>query len=468
MRRFVAGLAAAALLSLAAPRAHAQLFHTQSFTLPNGLQVVLVESHRTPAVSNMVFYKVGADDEVPGKTGLAHMLEHMMFQGTKTVAPNQFSAQVSAMGGEDNAYTTADYTTFFQQIGSSHLELVLKLEADRMQNLNPQAAQFATEHQAVLEELRMRVENSPDAELFEQMEAALFLNAPYHHPVIGWRSEVEGLTLDDVKGWYSRWYAPNNAILAVSGDVTLDKLKQLATQYFGPIPKKVLPPRVNLVEPTPIAARTVELRDPNVHEPEWSRLYIAPSYSVGDRQSVYALQLLASIMGGGSTSRLYRGLVLTGKQAVAASAEYDPEARSLGTFSIGATPAPGTDLTALSAAIDQQVKNILTNGVTPEEVARAKQRFATRLAYIQDSYSAGARVVGTALASGETVEDVESWPQRVAAVTADQVNAAAKQVLRDERSVTGRLLPGTGANATTAEQPPSGPPPSPDMLRQLR
>lgn len=468
MRIAIVGLAAALAL-LALRPAQAQMFNPESFTLSNGLQVVLAGNHRAPAVAVMLYYKVGADDEVPGKTGLAHMVEHMMFQGTTDVPPDEFSRRIAAVGGEDNAFTTADYTAFTETIGSDHLDLVLRLEADRMANLDPRPAQFATEHQAVLEELRMRVDDSPDAMLYQQMEAALFLNSPYHHPVIGWRSEVEGLTIEDVRAFYRRWYAPNDAVLAVSGNVTAAAFRPLVERYFGPIASKVLPPRPQLEEPVPIASRIVELRDPNVHQPDWSRLYLAPSYVQGDRYMVYPLQLLAEIIGSGTTSRLYRGLVVDRKVAVDASADYDPEARSLGVFSLYATPAPGVGLDALDAAMDDEVQGILVNGVTPEEVARAKARIAIRLAYMRDSYQAGARTLGPALASGETVAEVEQWPQHIAAVTADQVNAAAHAVLRDERGVTGRLLPATAATATTAERPSTGAPPSAaDLGKQMR
>lgn len=437
-------------LGLALPLpALAQVFNPETFTLRNGMQVVVIPNHRVPVVSHMVWYKVGSADEVAGKTGLAHMVEHMMFKGTKTVPAGEFSRLVAQNGGRDNAFTTADYTAFFQNVAVDKLELVMKLESDRMAHLALKDTDFQPERQVVLEERRMRVENSPDSLLAEQMEADLFLNSSYHHPVIGWRTDIEHYKLDDVVAFHQRWYAPNNAVLVVSGDITAAQLKPLAEKYYGSIPARPVPQRVRAEEPPPVAARTVELRDPDVHQPSWSRDYLAASYHQGDTQDAYPLQVLAELLGDGATSRLYKSLVVEQNLAADASADYDPASLGYSQFGVYATPRPGVGMEDLQRAVVAQLQAVAQKGVTDEEVARAKQRLRASVAYARDSFHTGARVLGQALTTGESVADVEAWPQRIEAVTTEQVNKAARDVLRDERSVTGLLLPAGPGEATT-------------------
>jgi len=460
---------AIALLILAfsqATPAAAQVFDAESFTLANGLEVVAVANHRAPVVSSMIWYKVGSADEEPGKSGLAHMVEHMMFKGTKTVAPGMFSHLVAENGGRDDAFTSFDYTAFYQDIAVDRLPEVLRLEADRMTNLSLHEKDFAPEHQVVLEELRMRVDNSPGGKLNEQMNASLFLNAPYHHPVIGWRSEVEHFTLADVIAFQRRWYAPNNAILVVSGDITAAQLKPIVEKYFGPLPRRKLPPRVRLDEPPPLAARTVVLRDPNVHQPDWNRLYLAPSYSTGDTKYTYALEVLAEVIGADSSSRLYRHLVIEQKLASEVWAGYSPESLGPTSFDFYASPNPGVDLDKLGAAMDAEILDLVDKGVAADEVERAKTKLRAQVAYARDSYQTGARVLGSALATGRTVADVQEWPQRIAAVTPELVNEAARAVLRDLRSVTGLLLPARPGEEASGGNAPEQP--IPELGRSLR
>ncbi|HXP96480.1 MAG TPA: pitrilysin family protein, partial [Telmatospirillum sp.] len=406
-------------------------------------------NHRVPVVSHMLWYKVGSADEVAGKTGLAHMLEHMMFKGTKTVPAGAFSQLVASNGGRDNAFTTADYTAFYQNVAADKLDLVMKLEADRMTNLSLKDQDFQPERQVVLEERRMRIENEPEALLEEQIEAALFLNSPYHHPVIGWRNEIEKYTLSDIVDFHRRWYAPNNAVLLVSGDITAARLKPLAEKYYGVIPSRPVPLRQRTEEPPPVAARTVDMRDPDVHQPNWERLYLAPSYHSGETKYAYPLQVLAEILGGGTTSRLYKTLVVDQKIAVSAAAGYDPGSIGLSSFSFEASPRSGVSVENLQAAMVAEIQSVATQGVRAEEVDQAKSRLQTAIVYAKDSYASGARVLGAALCTGESVADVEAWPERIAAVTPDLVNEAARQILRDERAVTGRLLPSDPNDATT-------------------
>ena len=440
-----------ALLYVLATPAAAQVFRPATFTLANGLEVVVIPSHRVPVVSQTLCYKVGAADERPGKTGLAHMLEHMMFKGTPTVPAGMFSDLVAVNGGEENAVTDSDDTCYYQNIAADRLALVMRLEADRMAHLAPRPESFATEHQVVLEELRMRIENQPEALLDQQVDAALFLNSPYHNPVIGWRPEVEKLTLADVLAFHRRWYAPNNAVLVVAGDVSPEGVRRLAETYYGVVPRRAVPRRTRRAEPKPVAARTVTLRDPSVHQPEWTRLYLAPSYHQGATEQAYPLQVLAEILGDGETSRLYRSLVVERKVAVAASAAYDPDALGVTSFALAATPAQGVTPQALGEAAAEVVASVAGGGITADEVERAKTRLRASVAYARDSYVAAARMMADSVATGSRVSDVEAWPERIAAVTPAEVAAAARAVLRDEGSVTGLLLPTGPAAAGTPE-----------------
>ncbi|PKU22042.1 M16 family metallopeptidase [Telmatospirillum siberiense] len=463
---FIAGLSIVA----SATAVRAQIFNPETFTLKNGMQVVVIPNHRVPVLSHMVYYKVGAADETPGKTGLAHMVEHMMFKGTKAVPAGVFSQLVAKNGGRDNAFTTADFTAYYQNVAADKLELVMKLESDRMANLSLKDADFLPERQVVIEERRMRIDNAPAARLNEQLEASLFLNSPYHHPVIGWRNEIEKYTLADVVDFHHRWYAPNNAILLVSGDITVARLKPLAEKYYGVIPARAVPPRQRTEEPPPIAARTVELRDPEVHQPNWQRLYLAPSYLSGETRFAYPLQILGEILGGGSTSRLYRSLVVERKLAAMASAGYDPGSLGPTSFSFDASPLPGISMEDLQAAMLAQIRSVVTDGVSAGEVEQAKRRLQTSIVYAKDSYSAGARVLGAALAGGRRIADAEAWPQRIAAVSTDEVNEAARFVLRDEGVVTGLLLPSDPLSADARAATPDPTPKVPAGMpgRELR
>ena len=441
-------------LSAFAP-AQARLFDPETFTLANGMEVVVIPNHRTPIVTHMVWYKVGAADEVPGKSGLAHLLEHLMFKGTPTVPVGEFSKIVARNGGRDNAFTTSDFTAFFQNVAVDKLELVMKMEADRMKNLVLDEANFRTELAVVQEERRSRVDNNPAALLAEQMDAALFLNSPYHRPVIGWEQEIAGLTREDALAFYHRWYAPNNAILVVAGDVDAATVRPLAEKYYGGLERSDLPARALTHEPPSRAARRVTLTDARVGQPSWSRLYLAPSARAGDKTLTAPLEVLAEALGGGATSRLYRVLVVERGLAASASADYDPTALDLATFRIGVTPRPGVGLDKLEAVVDQELEHILKGGIPAAEVERAKSHLVAGSAYARDSLHTGAQVLGEALAVGEDVADVESWPERIAAVTPEQVARAAASVLDAKASVTGLLLP--DPKAPPGARPPMSP-----------
>jgi zinc protease len=429
-----------ATIALARP-ASAQVFNPETFTLANGLQVVVIANHRSPIVTHMVWYKTGAADEAWGKSGIAHFLEHLMFRGTREIAPGEFSKIVARNGGRDNAFTSYDYTGYFQNVSRDRLELVMKMEADRMAGLALTDAVVDPERDVILEERRQVVENRPGSLLREQMNAALFLNHPYGRPIIGWEHEMRGLRRADAVAWYETHYTPNNAILIVAGDITVADLQPLAEKYYGPVASRAVPPRMRPQEPAPRAARRIELKDPRVAQAAVTRSYLAPSYAAGQTEHAYALQVLAELLGGAATSRLNRTLVLEQQVATGAGAWYDPTALDLGTFGVSASARTGVEIDKVEAALDAQIQKLLTEGASEDEVERAKSRMRAAAVYARDSLSTGARVIGAALTTGQTIADVEAWPQRIGAVTAAQVNAAARAILQPERSVTGLLLP---------------------------
>ncbi len=419
----------------------AGVFNPDTFTLDNGLEVVVLQNHRAPVVTHMVWYKVGAADEPPGRSGIAHFLEHLMFKGTKTRAAGEFSEIISRHGGRENAFTSHDYTAYFQTIAKEHLPQMMELEADRMVNLVITEGEVLPEREVVLEERRSRTDNNPAAILREQVNATAYLNHPYRRPIIGWEHEVRALTVDDIRAFHRRWYAPNNAILVVAGDVIPEEVRVLAERYYGPIPTGPVPQRARPQEPPQRAARQVVYRDPRVRQSTWSRSYLAPSYVRGDTVHAYPLEILSEILGRGATSRLYRSLVVEQGIAVSAGVWYSPNNRGPSRFGFYASPRPGVDQTTLKTGVEGQIAALLENGVTVEEVARAKSRLRADLVYARDSLRAGARALGSALAAGRTVADVESWPDRIDAVTVEQVNAAARAVFRADSSVTAQLLP---------------------------
>jgi zinc protease len=425
-----------------APPAAAKLFDAQGFTLPNGLQVVVIPNHRAPIVTQMVYYKVGAADEVIGKSGAAHFLEHLMFRGTKTVPPGQFSRIVAENGGEDNAFTTHDYTAFFQNVAADRLELVMKLEADRMANLVIDDKVVTPEREVIIEERRMRIDNNPSALFDEQLDTALYLHHPYRIPTIGWENEMHGLTTKDEQDFYKRWYAPNNAVVVIAGDASVAEVKALAEKYYGVIPARPVPVRHRVEEPPKVAAAVLTMKSPRVSEVEWSRQWLAPSYLRGETKYAYPLQVLAEVLGGSAASPLYKGLVIDKGLALSATAYYDPNQFDLTTFGFEATLKNGVSVQDFEAALDGIVKAALDTGITADQVERAKQRMIDDAIYARDSLSGPARIVGTALALGRTLDEVQSWPDKIGAVTPDQVREAAKAVIRNDIAVTGILMPG--------------------------
>lgn len=440
-------LPAAILLSFA-NLANAQVFNPTTFELDNGMQVAVIENHRAPVVTHMVWYKVGAADEPAGKSGIAHYLEHLMFKGTETRASGEFSQIIADLGGRENAFTSQDYTGYFQTISPQHLGLMMELEADRMTGLILTDEIIEPERRVILEERLSRTENNPRSLLSEQVAAATWLNHPYRLPIIGWAHEIEILSRADLESFYETWYAPNNAVLVVSGDVDPQEVFRLAQETYGKIPPKPLPPRTRSAEPPQLAPREVVMRDARVDQPAWSRRYLAPSYVAGDTAHAYALELLSEIIGGGTTSRIYRSVVVDQSLAASAGAWYSPGNLDLTTFGVWFSPRPGVSVETVREAMDDQIANVVKNGVSADELERAKQRLIDSAIFARDSVAGPARVLGAALASGQMVADVEAWPDRIRAVTVEQVNAAAREIFNENRSTTGVLMPAEGDSRT--------------------
>lgn len=442
----IGALISMAMLASWYNQAVAAVFNPESFTLSNGMQVVVITNRRAPIVAHMVWYKVGAADEAEGKSGIAHFFEHLMFKGTKTVPPGEFSKIVARNGGSDNAFTTHDYTAYFQKVARDKLELVMKLEADRMTNLVLTDAEVLPERDVVLEERRSRTDNNPRAQLYEAARAALFLNHPYRAPVIGWKHEIEQLNTKDALEFYREFYVPNNAILIVAGDVTAAELRPLAEKYYGRIERGPDIVRKRVSEPPQLASRRVELSSPRVGQINWGKSFIAPSYRTAKGGEAYALQILAEILGGSSTSRLYRSLVIEKGLAASAGAWYSPNRLDHGIFGFSLTPRPGTDLSIAESALAVEIDRVLKEGVTSVEIDRAKKSLVAGAVYARDSLSAAPNIIGSALATGQTIESFEAWPDRIRAVTLQEVNDAARSILVDARSVTSVLRPKRAAS----------------------
>jgi len=434
-------LTLASFVIVLAAAAEAQRFNTESFTIPNGLQVVVLPNHRVPAVTQMVWYKTGAADDPRGKSGIAHFLEHLMFKGTRANPGAAFSALIAQNGGRDNAFTTEDYTVFHETVAKDRLDLAMRLEADRMTGLVLDDSAVLPERDVILEERRMRIDNDPSALLREQAIAGLYLNASYHNPTIGWEHEMRGLGTADALAFYRDWYAPNNAILIVAGDVESAEVKTLAERHFGPIAARSVPPRLRLEEPPHYAPIRLEMKSPRAAQPSWRRFYLAPSYRAGATQHVYALQVLAEILAGSADSLLHKTLVLDKKLALSVGTGYSPSALGLAEFGVYATPKPGVAIADIEAAVDAELHRVLEHGVEAAEVAQAARRMQASAIYSQDSLSGPANIVGTALAIGRSLDEVAAWPDRIGAVTPAEVAAAARAVLVERNSATGILLP---------------------------
>jgi zinc protease len=446
-------LAASLLVALVlfTPRAFAQATLTsdppETFTLQNGLQVLVIQDHRTPVVTQMVWYKVGSADETPGKSGLAHFLEHLMFKGTAKHPEGEFSKTVLKVGGNENAFTSVDYTGYFQRVPREQLKTMMEFEADRMTGLILKDENVLPERDVVLEEYNMRVANNPEARLAEQIMAALYLNHPYGRPVIGWHHEIEKLDREMALEFYHRFYAPNNAILVIAGDTDAKEVRPLAEATFGKVePQPAIPVRrIRPQEPEPVAPRTVTLADPHVEQPSVKRYYLAPSATTAAAGESAALDVLAQLLGSGSNSYLYRALVVDRPLAVAASAAYQSTSLDPTQFWISVSPRPGVEFSTVEQIVDTVIADVVQNPIRAEDLERVKTQLIAEAIYAQDNQATLARWYGGGLSTGLSVEDIRSWPDRIRAVTAAQVRDAARKWLEKKRSVTGYLIKDTAA-----------------------
>ncbi|GGH11717.1 peptidase M16 [Alsobacter metallidurans] len=421
--------------------AHGEGPQVSDFKLANGLEVVVIPDHRTPVVTHMIWYRNGSADDPIGKSGIAHFLEHLMFKGTASHPQGEFSNIVAELGGQENAFTSLDYTAYYQRVAKEHLGAMMELEADRMSNLVLSDDVVAPERDVVLEERRMRVETDPGAQLGESVASALFTHHPYGIPIIGWMHEIEKLDRTDALDFYKRFYTPENAILVVAGDVTADEVRALAETTYGRVPAHgQAPNRQRPQEPETRAYRRVSLADPKVEQPSLQQAFLAPSYSTAEPGDAEALDVLTQILGAHATGRLHRRLVMEKRVAVAAGAWYQGTAVDRTRVVLYAVPRPGVSLEDLETEIEATVADLVANGVDAKELERAKTRLIADTVYAQDSQASLARIYGSTLATGGRVQDVARWPQDIETVTAEAVRQAAARWLPPRRCVSGYLV----------------------------
>jgi len=439
MLRYARNAALFALLLPAAAQAETSGKVTD-FKLDNGMQVVVVEDHRAPVVQHMLWYRAGSADEPKGSSGVAHFLEHLLFKATDTLEAGEFSAVVAANGGRDNAFTSYDYTAYFQRIAADRLGLMMTMEADRMKNIQLTPENIATERDVIIEERNQRTENNPQALFGEQISAAQYLNHRYGTPVIGWMHEMQELDLDDALGFYELYYSPNNTVLVVSGDVTPEEVRALAEEHYGPIPLNPdLPERLRTEEPRQNAERRVIYRDARVAQPYVYRSYLVPERDTGAQETAAALTMLAEILGGGTTSFLTEKLQFDTQTATYTTAGYSGVSLDDTTFRMIVVPTPGVSLEEGEAALDQALVDFMEAGVDADQLERIKLQLRASEIYAQDNVDGIANRYGRALTSGLTIQDVVAWPDILDAVTADDIMQAAT-LLRREASVTGWLM----------------------------
>lgn len=440
--RFVAACAALLCLCVADAR---ELPRPETFTLSNGMQVVVITDRRAPVVTHMVWYRVGAADEPRGRSGIAHFFEHLMFKGTREIPPGEFSRIVARNGGDDNAFTSWDYTAYFERISRDRLELVMRMEADRMRNLRFTDETFLAERDVIVEERRQRVDNNPNAVMNERMRAMLYPHHPYGTPIIGWLHEIQTLDRESAEQFYRTWYAPNNAILVVAGDIDAATLRPIAERTYGRLrPTRNLPARTWVQDPPDVGPMRLIHRDEKVRQPSMQRYYRSISYATDQGRQAHALDVAVEILGGSRTSRLYRILVEERGIAVGAGASAQTSGLGGGMISIGAMPAEGVSLETLEAAVDEVLADYLLNGPTEEELARAKSSLTAAAIYARDDQRSLANIFGASLAQGESIDDIINWPADIEAVTREEVITIARESFDPNRSVTGWLLPPEG------------------------
>lgn len=426
------------LLGWSHSAAQAEVFER---TLANGLKVVVKEDHRAPVVVQQIWYKAGSMDESTGTTGVAHVLEHMMFKGTKAVPAGEFSKRIAAAGGRENAFTSTDYTAYFQQLHKSQLPLAMKLESDRMQNLNLTAKEFSKEIKVVMEERRMRTDDEPQSLMNEIMMSTIYQEHPYHNPVIGWMSDLQVLTVNDAKVWYNRWYAPNNATLVIAGDVKPGEVFALAQRYYGAIPKHVLPTRRNYTEPQQVGIKRLVVKAP-AELPQLVMAYHTPTLK-NPRQDwkPYALDMLAGVLDGNESARLNKHLVREQQVASAAGASYDSTSRGPSLFTLDATPSTGKTVQDVEAALREEIALLVKDGVSEDELKRVKAQVMAGEVYKRDSVFYQAMQIGQLESIGLGYQAIPVMLEKLQAVTAEQVQQVAKEFLQDDNLTVAVLDP---------------------------
>ena len=427
--------------SLLIPHIASASLEAEVYTLKNEMKVVLIPNHKAPVISHMVWYRVGAQDEPRGKSGLAHFLEHLLFKGTAKNGPGEFSRKISQFGGVNNAFTSQDFTVYYENIAKEKLELVMDLESDRMENLLFLEDIIEKERQVILEERNMRIENNPTALLGEKMRATLFQNHPYGIPIIGWKHEIETLSLEDIRNFYLQNYAPNNATLVISGDIDINKVKPLIEKYYEGIRPADIQPRTQIKEPPHLAKRTLTLSHPNVQNERFFRYYIAPSVISKEDENIYAISLLSRLLGESITSTLYTELVEKQKIAVAVNSYFDDLAKGPSVFSVSATPAPGVSLDRLEKAIDNILTNVQKNGFDNEMIERNKELMIADTIYAQEDLKTLAYIYGQVISLGLPTTYVTEWADHIRKLGNNEIKRAAQQVFQPIHSVTGYLLP---------------------------
>jgi len=411
------------------------------FVLANGMKIIVKEDHRAPTVVQMIWYKVGSADESNGTTGIAHALEHMMFKGTKQHKTGEFSRLVAELGGRDNAFTSRDYTAYFQQVEQSRLEAVMALEADRMRNLQFDKNEFAKEIRVVMEERRWRTDDQPQGLMNEALYASAFVAHPYHHPVVGWMDDLQQMQIGDLQHWYQRWYAPNNATMVVSGDVDAKRVAALAQKYFGAIPARAIVLGKPQNEPEQRGLRRVTVKAP-AENPYVILAFKVPTLrNVEQDQDVYALDVLAAVLDGYDNARLNDKLVRTDREANSVGAGYDDIARGPTLFTLEGSPAQGTSVAELERLLRAEVERIAKDGVSEQELQRVKTQLIASQVYKRDSIFGQAMEIGVIEMAGISHKNIDRIVEKLKAVTPQQVQAVAQRYFGDDGLTVATLLP---------------------------
>jgi len=422
-----------------APAPASQQVVERSF--PNGLKVLVKPDRRAPTVAHMVWYRAGSMDEVNGRTGVAHVLEHMMFKGTESLAPGEFSRRVAAMGGRENAFTSRDYTGYFQQVHKSRLPEVMALEADRMVNLKLSADEFAKEIKVVMEERRLRTEDSANALVYEQLYAAALTAHPYRYPVVGWMSDLESMTPADARAWYDAWYAPGNATLIVAGDVEPEAVFALAEKYYGGIANKAVPARKPQTEPPQRGLRRIEVKAPAENPYVVMAFHVPKLESIEGPRDPYALEVLSTLLDGGASTRLTRNVVRGSRVANQAGAGYDMTQRGPAVFVLDGTPADGHTTAEVEAALRAEIARIATEGVPQAELDRVKVQYVAGQVYKRDSVFGQAMEIAGLEITGLSYRDADRILEKVRSVTVEEVKDVAARYFGDQALTIATLLP---------------------------